>query len=249
MNIDYPLHSQTDDLRNLFQEAFGDTEAFLDVFYTHGFNSDRCRCITQDGQVVAALYWFDCSLQGRPVAYLYAIATKKSHRGKGLCRALLENTHHHLKYLGYDGCILVPGDEKLARMYEKIGYNTCSNIMELFCVAAQQEIPLRRIDAEEYFSLRRTYLPRNSVVQEGDCIPFFQNLARFYAGEDFLVAVSRTEASILELLGNSRNVPEILASLRLPKAKIRMPGNGKKFGMYHPLSNLPGPTYFGLAFD
>lgn len=249
MNIDYPLQSQTEALRSLWKEAFGDEDSFLDIFYTHGFNFDRCRCITENGQVVAALYWFDCSLKNRPMAYLYAVATKKSHQGRGLCRSLLKNTHQHLKYLGYDGCILVPGNEKLARMYEKMGYSFCCNVMELFCVASQTEAPLRLIDAEEYFTLRRTYLPKNSVVQEGDCIPYFQNLARFYAGEDFLVAVSREEAFIPELLGNSRNVPEILAALRLPKAKIRMPGNGKKFGMYCPLSDLPAPTYFGLAFD
>ena len=89
MTVDYPLQSQTEDLRTLWKEAFGDEDAFLDIFYTHGFQFDRCRCITENGKVVAALYWFDCILSGRPVAYLYAVATDKHHRGKGLCRTLL----------------------------------------------------------------------------------------------------------------------------------------------------------------
>ena len=122
MNIDYPNQSQTDELRALWQEAFGDDDAFLEHFFTYGFAPDRCRCVTVDGKLAAALYWFDCSFQGKPLAYLYGVATFKAHRGKGFCKALAENTHNHLKYLGYAGEILVPAGEKLFQMYEKMGY-------------------------------------------------------------------------------------------------------------------------------
>lgn len=249
MSIDYPLPSQTDALRALWSEAFRDEDAFLDIFYTHGFNFDRCRCITLDGQVVAALYWFDCSLAGRPVAYLYGVATAKNHQGKGLCRSLLENTHKHLKYLGYDGAILVPEGEKLFRMYEKMGYRVCSSVMEFTCEADLEPVSLRRIDGEEYCRLRREYLPENGVIQEGDGIVFLQNTARFYAGEDFVVAVSRNEPFIPELLGNSQTAPGILTALHMAKGRFRTPGDGISFAMYHPLSDLPAPDYFGLAFD
>jgi predicted N-acetyltransferase YhbS len=250
MTVDYPLQSQTEDLRTLWKEAFGDEDAFLDIFYTHGFQFDRCRCITENGKVVAALYWFDCILSGRPVAYLYAVATDKHHRGKGLCRTLLENTHHHLKYLGYDGCILVPGDEGLARMYEKMGYASCTCIREFSCAAAAEPVILRQIGAEEYCRLRRQFLPERGVIQEGDGITFFQNIAHFYAGEDFLAAVSRDEPShIAELLGNPDAAPGILAALHLTKGNFRAPGEEKSFAMYYPMSDLPAPGYFGLAFD
>ena len=82
-------------LRQLWQEAFGDDDAFLELFYTFGFAPDRCRCVTVDGKVAAALYWFDCQYQGRPLAYLYGVATRKAFRGKGLCRAVAETTHQH----------------------------------------------------------------------------------------------------------------------------------------------------------
>ena len=250
MNIDYPSREQPEQLRSLWKEAFGDTESFLDSFYTHGFTPDRCRCVTVDGQLAAALYWFDCSVDGKPVAYLYGIATAKAHRGKGLCRALLESTHAHLKYLGYAGAILVPADRELQKMYEKLGYAVCTWMSEISCAAAKTPIPIRAVDAEEFCRLRQRYLPQGGVTQEGESIGFLSKIADFYAGEDFLVTVSRDEAFFApELLGNSQAASGILTALHQSKGVFRVPGDALPFAMYYPLSDVPAPTYFGLAFD
>ena len=101
MTIDAPRQEQIGQLRLLWKEAFGDTDAFLDSFFAIAFACDRCRCVTEDSRVTAALYWFDCSCGGKKMAYLYAVATAKDRRGSGLCRALLEDTHAHLKKKGY----------------------------------------------------------------------------------------------------------------------------------------------------
>lgn len=250
MNIDYPLQSQMDELRQLWQEAFGDDDAFLELFYTFGFAPDRCRCVTVDGKVAAALYWFDCQYQGRPLAYLYGVATRKAFRGKGLCRALAENTHQHLKYLGYAGAILVPAGENLFQMYEKMGYSVCASVSEFVCEAGLEPARMRQVDGEEYRLLRRTFLPEEGVVQEGDNLEFLQTMADFYAGEDFLVAVARDEEFFApELLGNEQAAPGILAALRKNQGRFRGPGGGTPFAMYFSLSDAPAPGYFGLAFD
>lgn len=250
MNIDYPSQAQTDDLRDLWQEAFVDDDAFMDLFYTYGFAPDRCRCVTIDGHVAAALYWFDCQYRGRPLAYLYGVATAKAFRGKGLCRALAENTHQHLKYLGYAGAILVPAGEKLFQMYEKMGYSVCASVSEFVCTAGPTPAQMRQVDAEEYRLLRRQFLPENGVVQEGDNLDFLQTMADFYAGEDFLVCISRDEEFFApELLGNEQAAPGILTALRKNQGHFRGPGGGKPFAMYCPLSDAPAPGYFGLAFD
>ena len=250
MKIDYPNPSQIGLLQSLWLEAFGDEDGFAEHFFTYGFSPDRCRCVTADDRVVAALYWFDCQFQGRPLAYLYGIATAKACRGQGLCRALLENTHAHLKYLGYAGEILVPAGGNLFRMYEKLGYETCASMSEMDCAAGFEPVQLQPVDATEYGTLRRQYLPENGVVQEGDNLQFLQTMADFYAGADFLVAVARTEEFFAtELLGNTQAAPGILAALRKNSGKFRIPGSDKPFAMYYPLSDNPAPGYFGLAFD
>lgn len=250
MNIDYPTLQLQQDLKKLWQAAFGDSDSFWSLFYEHGFAPDRCRCVTVDGALAAALYWFDCSFDGRPLAYLYGVATDQKFRGRGICRALMENTHSHLKYLGYAGAILVPADGDLSRMYAKMGYRTCSYVTEFSTAAAAQAAALQEIDGTEYCRLRRKLLPEGGVLQEDGCLEFLQHLCRFYAGNDFVAAVSREEPFFVpELLGNSQAAPGILTALHQSQGKFRISGSEQPFAMFCPLSDIPAPSYFGLAFD
>lgn len=243
MKADYPTREQTDGLCRLWQEAFGDEDAFLDAFWSTAFSADRCRCITVNGDVAAALYWFDCRCEGVPMAYLYAVATAKKHRGRGLCRSLMEDTHELLKSLGYGGSILVPGEPGLTAMYEKMGY-ACFGGMDTLVCNAGEPVNLQVLTAEEYAHLRKAYLPPRGVVQEG--LSFLAEFARFYTGSDFVLAA--TEELGLELLGNTAAAPGILGALQKHAGVFRIPGK-KPFAMYHPLSDTPAPSYFGLAFD
>ena len=111
------------DLKKLWQEAFGDPESFIDGFFTTGYCPERSMTIEEDGMPIAALYWFDGHTNGKKMAYIYAVATAKAQRGKGLCKTLMEDTHSHLKNLGYAATILVPGEKGLFAMYEKMGYH------------------------------------------------------------------------------------------------------------------------------
>lgn len=242
MKIDYPLESQIEGLRSLWQEAFGDSDAFLDIFWDTAFSPDRCRCIAIDDQVAAALYWFDCRLENRPVAYVYAVATRKSFRNRGLCRKLMDNTRALLGELGYSGIILVP-EMHLIGMYESMGYKVCSYIREFTCRSNDHPVDLREIDAAEYARLRRQLLPAGGVVQENENLQFLSSITHLYAGEDFLYAEGA------ELLGNTGAAPGILAALGRDCDQFRCPGNETPFAMYLPLDGNAAPTYFGLAFD
>ena len=252
MKIDAPSHKDLPALRALWQEAFGDSDAFLDAFEKTAFSSSRSRVVFSDGTPIAALYWFDCSFLGQRLAYLYAVATLKTYRGQGVCRGLMENTHHHLKEKGYAGVLLVPGSSSLFSFYEKMGYTTVAYVDELRCKAAQTGMPLQKIDAEMYAKCRRRLLPPGGVVQEGECLSFLQSYAELYEGEDVLLAVSR-EGGILhaqELLGDRRKAPAILAALGAAEGHFRLPGEKIPFAMLYPLDEaLSRPSYFGIALD
>lgn len=252
MIIDAPRAEDISALRRLWREAFGEGEPFLDLFFSTAFSSDRCRCIIEDGEASAALYWLDSQHMGRPVAYLYAIATARERRGRGLCRALMEETHRTLAARGYAGALLVPGNEALFSFYQKMGYRTCSTVGEITCTAAPAPIPLRRLTGEEYAALRRQLLPPNGVLQEGKNIAFLEKQATLYAGEDFLLAATREGDTLrgLELLGNAAVAPAILRALGYATGRFRIPAGESPFAMYLPLDpQRTPPTYFGLAFD
>lgn len=254
MNIDAPLKTQVPQLRALWMEAFGDTEAFLDTFFQNAFSTDRCRCITIDNSVVAALYWFDCSYDTHKVAYVYAVATAKAHRGQGLSHKLMENTHTHLQSLGYEGVILVPGSESLFRFYAGMGYEICSYIREFHCAGGNKNASsfIQEIDKTEYALLRPRFLPAGSVIQENENLDFLETMTKFYVGDHFLLAASSHENTLFatELLGDSSYAPEIVQALGYNEGTFRTPGTQRAFAMYFPLTkNKTAPKYFGFAFD
>lgn len=253
MRIDAPHKSQIRQLRRLWMEAFADGEDSLNAFIRTAMTAGRCRCVTVDGTVAAALYWFECRCRGRKVAYLYAVATAKAFRGQGLCHALMADTHRHLEALGYEGAVLVPATDALFGFYETMGYQTCSQIREFTCEAADQQVQLFPVSPSEYAKRRRLLLPEGGVVQEEENLDYLETQAKLYAGPNLLLA-ARTKGDVLEgleLLGDTVAAPGILHGLGCSRGSFRVPGEDRAFAMYLPLggSCFPAPTYFGLAFD
>lgn len=249
MNIDYPTRAQIPALRKLWKQAFGDTDAFLDLFFSTAYGENRCRCTNARGQIVAALYWFDCTAGGEKYAYLYAVATDPAFRGQGLCRRLMDDTHRLLKEQGYAGTVLVPGEPGLFDMYEKMGYIDLSGA-DSFDLAAGAPISLRQVTAEEYAAARRDLLPTGGIVQEGENLRFLASYAKLYIGEGFVLAAvtEGTHLQCTELLGDRTAAAGIVAALGMQTGTFRVPGENR-FSMYRPLKDLPAPGYFGLAFD
>ncbi len=245
MKIDHPTPGQIPQLRQLWQEAFGDTDAFLDIFYETAYAPERCMCVTVDGAVAAAAYWFSCG----QYAYIYAVATAKQHQGKGLCHALMGKIHADLLQQGFSGAILVPGDEGLRRFYGGMGYENFGGIRN-FSQEAGAPVALRKLNATEFATLRRQYLPAGGVVQEGENLAFLSQWAEFYAGNDFLLTATRDGDTLrgLELLGNANAASGILAALGAKRGHFRAPGS-EPFAMCRPLTQENPPTYFGFAFD
>lgn len=241
----------TEQLKNLWHLAFGDEAAFIDLFFGTAYSPDRCLYLAEGGQVIAALYWLDCGYKGQKQAYVYAVATHPDHRGKGLCRQLMDKTHVLLKEQGYTAALLRPADDGLRRMYRKMGYRDCTTVSELDCTAGTP-VPVREIGIAEYTRLRRQFLPGNGVVQEGVSLSYLAAYGQLYAGEDFVLAGAAYQGSFngMELLGNRDAAPGILAALGFENGSFRCPGAEIPFAMFLPLAeDAAEPGYLGLVFD
>ena len=243
MTIEFGLPQPTDEaaLRALFTEAFGD-ESFTELFFRHGFSPKRC--LAAFGKdLLAALHWFDCTLDGQKAAYIYGIATFEAHRGLGIGSQLIHAALSHLKQSGCGPVFLVPAEPSLFGYYERFGFQAVSTIQESSITAAAPT-PIRHLDPDEYAKLRRTYLPSHSLIQEGPCLALLAGYANLYATEHAIAAV--TEGVVWELLGNFSDAPGLIAALGLPSATVRTPGPGRPFAMG---LNADGPVYLGLALD
>lgn len=251
MKTDHPTSRHQKRLRQLWQQAFGDTNAFLDCFFETAFLPENCLCTFENDAPVAVLYWIDCHLAGRKLAYIYAVVTDPAHRGRGLCRKLIGDTHVLLASRGYAGAVLVPQQEGLRAMYAGMGYRNCGGLHSFSCTPGGEPAALRAIGPAEFAALRRKMLPEGAVVQEDRGLDFLARQLQFYTGGDFLLAAFAEDDVLhgVELLGNAAAAPGITAALGCREGRFRIPGE-TPFAMFHPLaSDVPAPEYFGFAFD
>lgn len=261
-------------LRELWKEAFGDNDAFLDAFYGTAFDKSRCRVATANAStsnsidchatistigktsdmdnLASVLYWFDCIVEHQRVAYVYAVATAKAYRGKGACHMLLEDTHKHLKALGYSSVVLVPGNEALVHLYEGVEYELCTKRSRMECAGMDMGIEIREIEKDEYTTLRREFLPVNAVVQENENLDFLATQAKFYTGNSFVLCANIENENLYgtELLGDSSLAPGIVQALGCKDGTFFTPGKDEPFAMWHALAeDAVEPNYLGFAFD
>jgi ribosomal protein S18 acetylase RimI-like enzyme len=235
MKIEHPLQEDIAALRALWKEAFADPDSYLDLFFSTAFQPERCMYVRENGNIPAAAYWMDCEIAGRKAAYVYAVATAETYRGRGFCRALMENIHIILRDRDYCGSILVPGDAGLRQMYGAMGYEDFGSKPE-YAHTSEHCTQMQKIGREEFAGLRRSFLPENGVIQEGAQLMLLDALADFYRGDGFLLTVSKEGNRILELLGDET------------AAGFYMTGR-QQFAMYHPLTEEIYPAYFAFAFD
>ena len=247
-NIHPPAPQDYPALQQLWQEAFGDSPAEIQVFFRTAFSPKRCLCIKPGGEIGAAAYWLDCSYKDGKLAYIYAVATATQYRHKGLCHKLFDQIHRQLLQQGYAGSILVPSEPELAPLYRSMGYEFATGIGNLVC-AAKGSIPLSKLDAAAYAALRRSYLSPWDVIQEAENLCYLASFASFYAGSDFLMAgYAEDDTWIgLELLGNASHAPQIVGAMGCMRGTFQTPGKNP-FAMFRPLKDSAPPGYLGFSF-
>lgn len=244
-------------LRELWKEAFGDSDAYLDLFFDTAFSTRRCRVLADGEDIRSALYLLDCSCGSQQMCYIYAVATTRAHQGQGLANKLMAATHEDLQTQGVAGTILVPGTRELVKFYAKMGYRPCAPQGRIKATAAGPAAMLKPVSPRRYGELRGELLPLGSVIQEGASLEFLATQARLYAGKNLLLAATTLEDGTLmaqELLCPDPVVmaPKILKALRIPEGIFRVPyAQGRHFALFRPLEGWEGeaPKYFAFAFD
>ena len=247
MNIDAPQIKDLPQLRRLWQEAFSDSEDFLDGFFATGFSHDRSLCLKIGDRPVAALYWFDCFLDGDKLAYLYAIATEKAYRGRGLCGQLMSATHQKLKALGYAGSVLVPAGERLFAFYGAMGYTGFCPMAETTVTAGPVAADLKKLTATDYFAIRRQYAPKADIRQE-QTADYLATFTEFYGADGAVMCMSREGERLYfqEFLGDPHILPGVLTALGAKTGHLRLPG-GNPYAMHLGFEKtLPEDAYLGI---
>lgn len=220
MNYRPAAPGDREELLRLWREAFSeDGSWFFRSVAAQGWCAD-------DGDGLRAMafavnQWLVTATEQRPVAYVYAVATQREFRGKGLATALFQTMEDSLRRQGAAGMILVPATPGLFRLYEKMGYGIWA------CRPADTpgEEPGEPCSAAEYLALRQTYLTP-PYVQPDESILRLYRLYRSDSGIHAVDAAGRTAE-------------------RLPAV-----GGGVPFAMAKALTDdFPQKGYFAFAME
>ncbi|MGI6013070.1 MAG: GNAT family N-acetyltransferase [Oscillospiraceae bacterium] len=110
-------------LRHLWKQCFGDTDAYLSLFFNRRFSADRTLTAWMEDTLAGAVYLLEAELEGRPLWYGYAVGTLPEYRGQGISRRLHETVFHMAAQRGALYAVH-PQSEDLIAFYENLGLHT-----------------------------------------------------------------------------------------------------------------------------
>ena len=179
-------HSDVSGFVPLWQEAFGDSEPFIRQFFDRFPN-----CISyadeEDGKLVSMVHALPQLLSPDTLAvYIYAVATDKAYRGRGLCAGLMAFAEEDLKRRGIQCAVLRPGEPSLFGFYGKMGYEAT---FTRYRSAFPGGTPISRA---EYAALREPLISVPHLIYDDRLLAYAETMygLTFYRTETGIAAAS-----------------------------------------------------------
>ena len=124
--IRFSIESDYENLKELWQTSFDDSKESLDCFFKKTVLPERVLVVFQNGKPVSALYMLESEIviseKTHSAYYIYAVCTHPDFRGKGLMQSLFEELFKVAKSRNIDYLFLVPEEDYLFKLYEKLGF-------------------------------------------------------------------------------------------------------------------------------
>lgn len=118
-----------EETRELWKLCFGDSDDFLDLYFSRKYSDDINSCIVCDGKIVSALQRipYDMNFKGDVIkaSYISGACTHPDFRSQGLMRKLLAQAHRRMYTDGIGLAMLIPAEESLKDYYARSGYSVC----------------------------------------------------------------------------------------------------------------------------
>ena len=145
-------------LKALWQEAFGDEQQDIDLFFETVYPNATGFCAEDGGELVSMLFALPQTIvkeeKQLKCAYLYAVATKKDRQGEGLCSALLAYAEKELRKRYVEALLLSPASERLADFYAERGFTRQTGAKKTLLDCAHPTGQATEIGVQDYAGLR-----------------------------------------------------------------------------------------------
>lgn len=172
----------------LWQEAFGDTREAIELFLNKRYLPQNTLVDDDNGKITSMLYLLDGKVIADGVTmnayYLYAAATLKEYRGRGIMAKMLQNVKELAENRGVDLVCLKPAEESLYGFYEKHGYKTVFTTQK--AAIKHEPVATDSIEAEktDLFAVREnTFKNFNRFIWDKTAIEFAAEQHKHYGGK------------------------------------------------------------------
>ncbi len=174
--ISFSIPSMHGDIRALWKQAFGDSEAFVSHYFTHMHRDENMLVCTQDDEELVAMMTMlpitlQCGVHSFSARYIYAVATEQSWRGLGISTSLMEHALSWMRDNGDAAAILVPAHFSLFSFYESQGFSTVFYSSEELIKSSdlpQPEGNISDLTAEQLFMMRNRAFEHSALFAKWD---------------------------------------------------------------------------------
>ncbi len=123
MQITHPTYSDTETLKKIWKDTFGDTDEYINLFFEKKYVPENTFVIKEKETILSVIYSFPCTFRYGDslisTAYLCGVATLPRERGKGYSGLLLQEGLKVLKQRGYQAAFIIPASLSLFDFYQK----------------------------------------------------------------------------------------------------------------------------------
>ena len=115
-------------LKVLWSQVFGDTEAAIDFYFSNRHQNQNMFVYEVEEVIAGMLTMLPVQLAFGPEMqngrYIYAVATAPAYRNQGISSQLLLYCHNWMEKNGEIAAVLAPASDSLFAFYQKRGYST-----------------------------------------------------------------------------------------------------------------------------
>lgn len=170
-------------LKSLWKSLFGDTEAFISLFFHEVVREENIRVLEEKGRILSALYMlpypFRIWNQEVTASYISGAGTLPEAQGRGLMRSLLIDSFKEMELRQIPLSILIPAEPWLYGFYEKSGYATVFAYNQQVYPPKEQRLEEDALVMEQYsFSdLGDSFLQKREDLMDA-CFSYFDQRLR-----------------------------------------------------------------------
>ena len=268
--IRFPFESEYENLKELWQTSFDDSKESLDCFFRNTVSPDRVLAIFENNKPVSALYMLESEIikdnKTYSAYYIYAVCTHPDFRGKGLMKSIFEELFKVAKSRNIDYLFLVPEEEYLFKLYEKLGFkNGFSYSLKTLYKINFSNNPTTKNEKLTYDNYRRSIKenPKTvpvAVLKETTFNSFFGSVSGevkkvFVENEGYaLYEETEEKLTVFELFGSeSLLLNAVFNNTQREEIIYRKVANENSipYGMFYKLNDVPEIQngFFGIPYS